>query len=132
MMNQRLVAGLLVVALGVSALVLTLGQLAGGGSSAVADRESGLQTISVSALPPEAAETLARIDAGGPFRYAQDGGTFGNFEGLLPDRDRGYYQEFTVETPGSDDRGARRIVAGLEGELYWTADHYSSFERITR
>jgi ribonuclease T1 len=37
-----------------------------------------------------------------------------------------------VPTPGSDDRGARRIVAGEAGELYWTQDHYSSFGRIAR
>ena len=35
-----------------------------------------------------------------------------------------------METPGSYDRGARRIVEGAEGELYWTDDHYASFSRI--
>ena len=135
MMNQRLVALVLLVALAGSALFVALGQLGGSsgtstGTSTGTDPDSGLSTVSVSALPPEAVETLARIDAGGPFPYAEDGGTFGNFEGFLPDRERGYYREFTVETPGSDDRGARRIVAGADGELYWTADHYSSFERI--
>ncbi len=70
--------------------------------------------------------------AGGPFPYEEDGGVFGNYEGLLPDRERGYYREYTVETPGSDDRGARRIVTGEEGELYWTEDHYASFEQVVR
>ena len=77
-------------------------------------------------------ETIALIDHGGPFPYPQDGDTFRNDEGLLPDQPTGYYREYTVETPGSDDRGARRIVAGSAGELCWTDDHYNSFSRITR
>lgn len=94
------------------------------------DPDSGLRYVDLGDLPPEAADTVDLIDAGGPFPYDKDGSTFGNFEGILPDRERGYYQEFTVETPGSDDRGARRIVEGADGELYWTEDHYDSFERI--
>ena len=81
-------------------------------------------------LPPEARQTLALIRAGGPFPYARDGVVFGNREGLLPKRNRGYYREYTVKTPGSRDRGARRIVAGANGELYYTDDHYRSFKRI--
>jgi ribonuclease T1 len=96
------------------------------------DPDSGLPIVAVSELPPEAHETIALIDQGGPFPYAQDGDTFRNDEGLLPDQPLGYYQEYTVETPGSDDRGARRIVAGSAGELYWTDDHYNSFFRIAR
>jgi ribonuclease T1 len=93
----------------------------------------GIRYVALEDLPPEAAETVALIDAGGPFPYpGKDGSTFGNFEGLLPDRPRGYYAEYTVETPGLDHRGARRIVAGDGGELYWTEDHYESFERIWR
>ncbi|KRC56711.1 MULTISPECIES: ribonuclease domain-containing protein [unclassified Nocardioides] len=97
-----------------------------------ADRdEDGLPYVDLADLPPEAAETVELIDAGGPFPYpGKDGSTFGNFEGVLPDRGRGYYAEYTVETPGLDHRGARRIIAGDEGELYWTEDHYASFERI--
>lgn len=94
------------------------------------DPASGLPYVAAADLPPEARDVLRRIDAGGPFAYEEDGGTFGNFEGLLPDHERGYYAEYTVDTPGSDDRGARRIVAGDGGELYWTADHYASFARI--
>ena len=82
------------------------------------------------ALPAEARETLARIKAGGPFPHQRDGTVFGNREGLLPKRSRGYYREFTVKTPGAKDRGARRIVAGRGGEYYYTADHYRSFQRI--
>ena len=86
--------------------------------------------IALADLPPEARHTLALIRAGGPFPYAQDGRTFGNRETLLPRRERGYYREYTVSTPGARDRGARRIVAGGRGEFYYTADHYRSFQRI--
>ena len=86
--------------------------------------------IRVAQLPPEARQTLALIRAGGPFPYARDGVMFTNREGLLPKRNRGYYREYTVRTPGARDRGARRIVAGANGELYYTDDHYRSFRRI--
>lgn len=82
------------------------------------------------ALPAEARTTLTLIKAGGPFAYARDGSIFGNREGLLPKKERGYYREYTVDTPGSRDRGARRIVAGRAGELYFTDDHYRTFRRI--
>ena len=94
------------------------------------DPESGLPWITRDELPPEARDTLAAIAAGPPYRYERDGVTFENREGLLPNHEAGYYEEFTVETPGSSDRGARRIIWGLQGELYYTADHYQSFERI--
>ena len=81
-------------------------------------------------LPPEAQATLALITAGGRFPHAQDGRTFGNREGLLPRHGRGYYREYTVTTPGSKNRGARRIVAGRGGEYYYTEDHYLTFRRI--
>jgi ribonuclease T1 len=83
-----------------------------------------------SALPAEARQTLALIKAGGPFPYQKDGSVFGNREGMLPKRERGYYREYTVKTPGAKDRGARRIVAGRGGEYYYTDDHYRSFRRI--
>ena len=88
--------------------------------------------IRLADLPREARETLSLIEQGGPYPYAQDGRTFYNRERLLPTRERGYYVEFTVKTPGARDRGARRIVAGRGGELYYTADHYRSFKRIMR
>lgn len=96
------------------------------------DPESGLPIVQVGDLPPEAAETLDLIDAGGPFPEDRDGVTFENREDLLPDHPVGYYKEYTVPTPGSDDRGARRIVVGEAGELYYTGDHYRSFSRIAR
>ncbi len=90
--------------------------------------------IAVAELPPEARETLALIRLGGPFPYGQDGTEFGNRERLLPPKERGYYREYTVKTPGARDRGARRIIAGGEPraarEFYYTDDHYRSFSRI--
>lgn len=84
------------------------------------------------AVPPEAWQTLERIQAGGPFPYRKDGTTFFNREGLLPQQPRGYYREYTVPTPGASDRGARRIVAGGDPPqvFYYTHDHYRSFRRI--
>ena len=96
--------------------------------------------VAIAELPKEARETLARIKAGGPFPYpAKDGTVFGNREKRLPPKERGYYREYTVPTPGARDRGARRIVAGGEvkpselktaGEYWYTDDHYNSFRRI--
>jgi ribonuclease T1 len=88
--------------------------------------------IRVSELPREARATLQLIERGGPYPHPQDGHTFHNRERLLPMRGAGYYAEFTVQTPGARGRGARRIVAGRGGELYYTADHYRSFRRIMR
>jgi len=81
-------------------------------------------------LPKEALETLALIRKGGPFPHQRDGVVFGNREKLLPARERGWYREYTVRTPGETTRGARRIVAGRDGTLYYTDDHYRSFRRI--
>jgi ribonuclease T1 len=91
---------------------------------------NGMQTIAQSDLPAEAVETLAFIRRGGPFPYRQDGQVFQNREGLLPRKGSGYYHEYTVITPGSKDRGARRIIRGDEGEFYYTDDHYESFKVI--
>ena len=90
----------------------------------------GLATIGGSKLPPEARDTLKLIEQGGPFPFDQDGAIFQNREGLLPRQARGYYHEYTVITPGEGDRGARRIVTGQRGELYYTDDHYDSFKRV--
>ena len=110
-----------------------------GGTSSVAPETttqatpvSGLPTTTLAQLPKEAAAVLALIDEGGPFRYEKDGSVFGNFEGLLPQRARGYYREYTVPTPGSRDRGARRLVVGQDGDVYYTADHYESFHQVLR
>ncbi|MET8080150.1 ribonuclease domain-containing protein [Streptomyces sp. NPDC005303] len=95
-------------------------------------RGGGPATVQESQLPAEARRTLELIDRGGPFPYAKDGSVFGNFERLLPAHQRGYYHEYTVPTPGSRDRGARRIVTGQGGEIYYTDDHYDSFRAVLR
>ena len=92
------------------------------------DREMGV--VAVSALPLEGRETLHLIKQGGPFQYARDGVIFSNFEKRLPKRQRRYYREFTVKTPGIRNRGARRIVCGQPVECYYSADHYQTFRRI--
>lgn len=86
--------------------------------------------IPVAELPVEARNTIALIRKGGPFPFDRDGAVFGNFEKRLPIKERGYYREYTVRTPGVKSRGARRIVGGRGGELYYTDDHYDSFRRI--
>ena len=91
---------------------------------------SGAGEIKTAALPPEARETFALIRKGGPFPYQKDGSVFGNREAILPRRERGYYREYTVQTPGTRDRGARRMVTGRSGEFYYTDDHYRSFKRV--
>jgi ribonuclease T1 len=104
--------------------------LAACGAVAAPAGPHGLATVKVSQLPPEARHTLTLIDAGGPFPYRQDGVVFGNREGVLPAERSGYYREYTVPTPGSKDRGARRIVTGRGGERYYTDDHYRTFREI--
>jgi ribonuclease T1 len=92
---------------------------------------SGMRTVPASRLPAEAQRTLRLIDTGGPLPYRQDGVIFGNREGRLPAELPGYYREYTVPTPASQDRGARRIIGGKNGERYYTPDHYRTFERVT-
>lgn len=82
-------------------------------------------------LPVEAHQTLKDIDKGGPFRYTQDDTTFHNREGKLPAKEPDYYREYTVETPDANDRGAKRIIIGKDGEKYYTDDHYQTFKEIT-
>ncbi|MEU5847757.1 ribonuclease domain-containing protein [Saccharopolyspora shandongensis] len=95
---------------------------------AVPGAESGLPVKALSTLPPEAGQTWQLIIKGGPFPYpGKDGSVFGNREGVLPEQKSGYYHEYTVKTPGSQDRGARRLVTGSHSELYYTSDHYESF-----
>jgi ribonuclease T1 len=109
--------------------------------------------VATGQLPAEAREVLSRIQRGGPYRYDRDGAVFGNYERLLPLRGRGYYREYTVDTPGLKHRGARRLVVGCDrdratdaasnaaffagfrgcagpAEVYYTEDHYRSFRRV--
>lgn len=90
----------------------------------------GMRSVRASALPPEARTTLGLIASDGPFPYDQDGVVFQNREQHLPTKANGYYHEFTVETPGSPDRGARRIITGEAGERFYTDDHYDTFRWV--
>lgn len=92
-----------------------------------------IPTKNLSSLPPEAKKTLNLIDQGGPFPYPQkDGSIFSNRQRLLPNKPRGYYREYTIPTPGANNRGARRFVVGNQGEIYYTDNHYQSFFRVLR
>ena len=92
--------------------------------------QRGIGTVALAELPREAQQTVALIKKGGPYPYKRDGVVFGNFERRLPMHPRGYYHEFTVVTPGARDRGARRLISGKSGELYYTDDHYENFRRV--
>jgi len=94
------------------------------------------ETIALAELPVQGQSTYEAIMNGGPFPHEKDGVVFGNRERLLPQERRGHYREYTVDTPGSRDRGARRIVCGGErtrpSACWYTADHYASFKRIVQ
>lgn len=66
--------------------------------------------------------------------YAPDkcigGSRFGNYEGLLPEADGRTYTECDIDTLGADSRGAKRIVFSNDGLIYYTEDHYKSFELL--
>ena len=120
----------------------TVGVLGSVGFASARDtspRANNLSLVRASELPTEARQTLGLIRKGGPYPYAKDGSIFSNRERILPRQPRGFYREFTVKTPQSRDRGARRIVCGgavakqqvqvLE-TCYYTDDHYASFKKI--
>ncbi|MET9291397.1 ribonuclease [Streptomyces sp. NPDC003077] len=100
---------------------------------APAAKAASVGQICYSDLPSQAHDTLRLIAKGGPFPYSKDGTVFQNRERILPAQRSGYYHEYTVITPGSPDRGARRIVTGSKyQEDYYTADHYRSFDLVDR
>lgn len=104
-------------------------------SRSAPEAAAAASTVELSTLPPQARQTHRLILSGGPFPYEKDGTVFGNRERLLPLKSRGYYREYTVDTPGIRHRGARRIVCGgsqptVPDTCYYTADHYASFARI--
>lgn len=120
---------------------------------AVFAAHAGADAVAAARLPDEARDVLKRLEQGGPYRYDRDGALFGNYERALPPRDRGYYREYTVDTPGLRHRGARRLVIGCHrsggidrpasgatfagfrdcagpAEVYYTEDHYRTFTRV--
>lgn len=130
---------LVVLAVLVGAIALVDRNDSGPGSTGgVGSRAAGGDgaTCALDRLPSQAAHTVSEIEDGGPFPYRQDGVVFDNREGRLPQEPHGWYHEYTVLTPGSDDRGARRVIAGGTHQtapvaMYYTADHYASFCLIT-
>ena len=119
------------------ALALLLGAAFLGGAAQARGVPADLDSVPLAELPQQARQTEQLIRSGGPFPYAKDGTVFGNRERQLPREKRGYYREYTVKTPGSRDRGARRIVCGgakpaAPEACYYTADHYASFKRIVQ
>ncbi|MER7842827.1 ribonuclease [Kitasatospora sp. NPDC096077] len=106
---------------------------AGGGpapSGTWVPADPALADVCRTKLPSQAQDTLGLIAKGGPYPYNRDGIVFENRESRLPKKGNGYYHEFTVVTPGSNDRGTRRVVTGGAGEQYWSADHYATFQEI--
>ncbi|AMM16049.1 ribonuclease [Burkholderia sp. PAMC 28687] len=103
-------------------------------AASAAQGRSAPATVATAQLPAETAETLRLIKAGGPYPFSEDGVLFRNSASLLPQHPRGYYHAYTVRTPGSADRGQRRIVCGGSrrqiGDCFYTDDYYVSFKRI--
>lgn len=115
-------------------IALVIGAILWSGHGNVgSDPAAGTQPVSQALpafVPVQARHTLALIAAGGPFEHSQDGVIFGNYEGRLPARPRGYYHEYTVDTPDAHNRGARRIITGgtPAAVFYYTGDHYRTFQ----
>jgi guanyl-specific ribonuclease Sa len=114
------------------ALIALVAALAIGYSvRALSGGSPSITSVPLSSLPAQAGQTVRLIEQGGPFPYPHnDGVVFHNAEHRLPDEPDGYYHEYTVPTPGSADRGARRVIAGGPGQFWYTPDHYETFERI--
>ena len=58
------------------------------------------------------------------------GSRFGNYEGLLPDKEGRTWTECDIDTMGAKSRGPKRIVFSNDGLIYYTGDHYESFELL--
>lgn len=58
------------------------------------------------------------------------GNRFGNYEGILPEKEGRFYTECDIDTLGADKRGAKRIVFSNDGLIYYTEDHYQTFELL--
>src|SRR5881227_1671956 len=115
----------------IGAAAALLSALLVGGAVTATPAAAAVGSICYGDLPSQAYDTLDLIASNGPFPYSQDGVVFRNQEGVLPSQPSGYYHEYTVKTPGSSTRGARRIVTGEESqEDYYTSDHYATFDLI--
>ena len=79
-------------------------------------------------------DTLKRIHAGKKHPHKNDGTVFKNKEGLLPKQsnDPDYYREYVHPTPDKSGPGARRVVTGKGGEVYYTDDHYETFTPLIK
>ena len=119
------------------AITLTMAMLVPGAIQAK-EAAPSTDTVTLAQMPAEAQNTERLIRAGGPFPYPRkDGVVFGNRERILDKKPRGYYREYTVKTPSSRDRGAKRIVCGgrvptQPEACFYTDDHYASFRRIVQ
>lgn len=127
--------GVTTIRLSMATALIAVAALAPGVAIARGPAAGEVAAVSLGSLPAEARKTYELIHSGGPFPHAKDGVVFGNRERFLPPKSRGHYREYTVRTPGSRDRGARRIVCGgrqpaQPEACYYTADHYASFSRI--
>jgi ribonuclease T1 len=129
-----LAAGLLAIlgAAGLAALVSSSPSAGPTPRTSTATPRSHLPGVGLADLPAQARQTLNLVDRGGPYPYPQDNTVFANQEGLLPSQPVGYYREYTVVTPGSADRGTRRLIVGADGDIYYTGDHYASFRQVLR
>lgn len=76
--------------------------------------------------------TIERIERGEANRHRNDGTNFQNREGRLPRKPSGYYKEYVHPTPGINGPGPQRIIIGKEGEIWYTPDHYNTFQQIHR
>jgi len=114
-------------------VIFGLFQLSGGNDHSVPESSASPPGhFQLSAQEQALYNTLERIRQNGPHPYQRDGITFENRERLLPIKPRGYYREYTVDTPGLSHRGPRRVVTGGNPPevYYYTEDHYRSFVRI--
>lgn len=130
--TRFLLATLAALSLGVTVAVPLQPSLAAPshGGLTLARNPAPIPVVTITQLPAEARTTISLIQKGGPFPYRKDGTTFGNREQRLPSKPYGYYREYTVPTPGSPDRGARRIITGQNQEFYYTSNHYQSFVKV--
>lgn len=89
-------------------------------------------SVNINRLPRDVQREIGRIrttlNNGGNFPFKKDNKTYANKNGALP---HGKYKEFTVRTPGVNDRGSRRIVIEQNSKrMYYTNDHYRSFKEV--